>query len=105
MDSTCKDNSWLYPEEYLDLAAEHLVLVEELEAAGGEVTDEELDRLHSIEQRLNAILGHNKDKILTIARLCSQREVEIARFKAEEDRIKIFADSAAVEAQAVGEIK
>lgn len=59
------------------------------------MTDEELARLHSIEQRLNAILGQSEDKILAIARLCSNREVEIARLKAEEDRIKIFADSAA----------
>lgn len=82
-------------EEYLQLAGEHLALVEELESAGGEVSDEDLARLHSIEERLQAILSQSQDKILAIARLCSQREVEIARLKAEEERIKIFADSAA----------
>lgn len=82
-------------DEFSHLAAEHLELVEEIEERGGEATDEELYRIHDIENRLNEICLQSDLKILDIARMCAEREVEIARLKAEEERIRIFAESAA----------
>jgi len=82
-------------DEFTHLAGEHLGLVEEIEQRGGEATDEELYRIHDIENRLNEICLQSEIKILDIARMCSEREIEIARLKAEEERIRIFAESAA----------
>ncbi len=82
-------------DEFSQLAAEHLELVEEIEQRGGEATDEDLYRIHDIENRLNEICLQSDLKILDIARMCAEREVEIARLKAEEERIRIFVESAA----------
>ncbi len=82
-------------DEFSQLATEHLELVEEIEQRGGEATDEDLYRIHDIENRLNEICLHSDLKLLNIARMCAEREVEIARLKAEEERIRIFAESAA----------
>ena len=83
-------------DEFTQLAGEHLELIEEIEQRGGEATDEELYRIHDIENRLNETCLQSDLKILDIARMCAEREVEIARLKAEEERIKIFAESAAM---------
>lgn len=82
-------------EEFSDLAVAHLSLVEEIELRGGEAADDELERLHDIERRLDEICQQSDLKILNIGRLCAEREIEIARLKAEEERILIFAESAA----------
>ena len=82
-------------DEFTQLAAEHLELIEEIEQRGGEATDEEIYRIHDIENRLNEICLQSDLKILDIARMCAEREVEIARLKAEEERIRTFAESAA----------
>lgn len=82
-------------DEFTNLGAEHLALVEEIEQRGGEAKDEELYRIHDIESSLNKICLQSDLKLLNIARMCAEREVEIARLKAEEERIKAFAESAA----------
>lgn len=95
MEQATAPKLWEITDQLLFLYERHQALINEIEEAGGEATEEQLHLLSGIEADLEILSGEGDMKILNIARMCAQREVAIAALKGEEDRLKIFVDSVA----------
>ena len=95
--STATQPAKLYQlaDEYTFLAHRYLSLMEEIEEAEGVITPEQEQALAEITASLDGIMDGAEDKILSIARMIVQSEVEAAALDGEEKRIAAVAQGLA----------